>query len=235
MLKRLAIAALCLATLAARAAAPTHMYTLDDASDSLGGPALTGLGGTFGTSAFGQVGYSFGFNQGLSLAGAVNESVYTIDFSFSLDDVGGYKRLLEFKNLASDNGVYAHGGRTSFYPQNLATGDGLPLTAGQLARFTITRSASGLVKTYLNGAADLSFSDAGSQWATFTGPSQVAYFFRDDALEATSGFVDTIRIYDVALSASQVAAIGSPVPEPGTWALMLGGLVLVGGLVRRRF
>lgn len=218
---------------AVQAAAPTHLYLLNDASDSLGGPALTGLGGTFGASAYGQTGYSFGANQGLSVSGAVGAAVYTVDFAVELDDVNGYKRLVDFQNLSSDSGLYNLNSTLDFFP---VVNSAAAFTAGQPARVTITRDAAGEFIGYVNGVEQIRFADTGNL-ATFSGPSQIAYFFRDDNAvtnEAGSGFVDYIRIYDVALSAAEVAALASPVPEPATWALMACGLVPVASVVARR-
>jgi hypothetical protein len=59
---------------------------------------------------------------------------------------------------------------------------------------------------------------------TFNGV-QTAYF---------RGLVDEVSVYDEALSGAQVnGLLAGPVPEPGTWALWLGGLGAL-GLVRRR-
>ncbi len=222
------------AALCAQAASPTHLYLLDDASDALGGPALTGFGGGFGTAAYGASGYSFAANQGLALEGAVPQSVYTIDFVVALDETTGYRRLVDFKNLLSDTGLYNLNTSLNFY--NVATGPGAAFSVGELARVTITRDAGGTFSGYVNGVQQISFVDSAGL-GEFTGPSQIAYFMRDDnavSNEASAGFVDYIRIYDVALDASEVAGLSNPVPEPGTWALMLGGLALLGHAARRR-
>jgi hypothetical protein len=59
---------------------------------------------------------------------------------------------------------------------------------------------------------------------TFSGV-QTAYF---------RGLVDEVSMYDLALSDGQVSNLfAGPVPEPGTWALWLGGLGAL-GLARRR-
>lgn len=38
----------------------------------------------------------------------------------------------------------------------------------------------------------------------------------------------------VSLQLSNIRAVAAPVPEPGEWAMMAGGLALVGGIARRR-
>jgi hypothetical protein len=230
------LVALALAAGLAQAATPTHVYLLDsDGHDEMGGPDVVGEGGSFGVSASGQLGYQFDFNQGLVLTNVLPASVYTIDFSVSLDLLSGYRKLIDYKNLNSDDGLYNLSGALNFYP--VITGD-VVFNAGQLARVTVTRDAAGTVVGYVNGSAQFSFDDSLAQRATFTEAQQLGRLFHDDLAtgqrEASPGFVDYVRIYDVALTADEVANLPSPVPEPAVWALMLAGGLFVARRTSRR-
>ena len=209
------------------AGAADHLYQLNgNLNDSLGGPALTANGGTLGASA-----YSFQAGQGLMMGVSLG-SVYTIDMSFHFDALGGYQKIIDFSNLVSDNGVYAHGTAWSFYPvADYATP---ALVNGTDARLTITRDASALVTLYVNGSALGSFTDT-NNYANF-GANNAAFFMDDAATghrEQGAGSVDYIRTFDSALSAGQVATLG-PVPEPASVAMLMAGLALLAMVVRRK-
>jgi len=229
---RLFVATLALSAAAlAQAQTASHVYLMNDASDLLGGPALTTLGGDFTTQA-GR--YSFGANQGLSLENAVNASVYTIDFVFNFDLVSGYRRLIDFKALTSDTGLYNYSSQLKFY--NEATGPDSVFAIATDARVTLTRDAAGLLTGYVNGVLQFQFNDTAGL-SQFSAANQIAYFFRDDNAvsgEASAGSIDYLRIYDTALTASQVANLASPVPEPATGVLALAGIGLFALLRRRR-
>jgi len=228
---RLLAAALALSATLAQAQTPTHVYLMNDASDALGGPALTTLGGDFTTQA-GH--YSFSANQGFSIQNALNVDVYTIDFVVSLDTLDGYRRLVEFKDLAADTGLYNYNTKLNFY--NVATSVDDVFAAGKEARVTLTRDAAGQVTGYFNGVQQFQFDDAGGL-ATFSGANGIAYFFRDDNAvpgEASSGSIDYLSIYDTALTAGDVANLTSPVPEPATGLLAVAGIGVFALLRRRR-
>lgn len=199
-------------------------------ADAGAGPSLTNNGGTLGAT-----GITFGANQGPTLGGFSNFGVYTIQMAFSFDAANGYRKILDFKSRASDNGFYNLSQMLNFYP--VVTSATNQFSTGVIANVVLTRDAAGLTTGYVNGTQQIQFTDS-SNLAVFT--SEIN-FLRDDFAtgerEASSGFLDFIRIYDTALSAREVAGLpgGTPgtVPEPASWALMIAGFGLVGVGLRR--
>lgn len=212
--------------------APTliHDYQLNGTfADALGGPALVAAGGTLGGT-----GYTFAANQGLSLSnGLAGNGNYSIEMSFSFSNTGlgaGYRKILDFKDRSSDNGLYALGKALNFYPVATA---GTAFANNVNVDVVLTRdSGTNAVNGYLNGVNMWSFVDAGSL-AVFSSANDIVQFFKDDTVtgggESSGGFVDYIRIYDGAI----IPSPNGNVPEPGTLAL-LGVAALVAGLRRRR-
>lgn len=79
----------------------TYLFNLNNSlADETNTVSLTSNGGTLGATN-----YSFGPNQGPSLSNVLGDT-YTIEMRFTLDDVSGYSKLIDFKNLTSDNGLY---------------------------------------------------------------------------------------------------------------------------------
>ncbi len=215
--------------LLALAASPTlaqtgHVYDLNGSyADASGGPSLTGDGGTLGAT-----GYTFGPNQGLTVLNAVSSSVYHIDLTFQFTDVGGYRKLIDFSDKNSDNGLYIYNGNLNFYPT--ITG-AAPVAVNQLTNVVLDRDAAGTVTGFVNGVQQFSFADT-SNLGVFNAPGNVIHFFEDDNAtgqrEASGGFVDRITI-----DSPNVA----PVPEAST-AVSTGLLLMLGvagfGVARRR-
>jgi hypothetical protein len=219
-------------------AALIHDYELNGTlADSLGGPSLVADGGTIGATR-----YTFGANQGLSLAYSALAStrLYSIETVFEFDQFSLWRKIIDFNNRTTDDGFY-------FDPSNLL--DFFPVVAGTMPVTTpvtvdvvLTRdAATGLVSAYLNGVAQFSFTDT-SGLSLFRGADNLIHFFEDDAAtgfaEASRGSVDCIRIYNNVLSASDVSNLvscsGGPttVPEPNT--LLLSLLALCAFVFMRR-
>lgn len=210
-------------------AALVHQYQFSgDYSDSVGSIALTGNGGSFsgGELIFGQ-------NEGPTLqAEASLTSVYSMGLRFSLDALNGYRKVLDFKDRASDSGQYLLDSNPEFFPVLTGTGSVNP---GVLVDLVVTRDAANTYSAYLNGSLSFSFTDSTSLAVS---PTAIYQFFRDDLAtggrESSSGKVDEIRVWNTALSASDVADAFAPVviPEPPTYlagallALPFGAQVL---------
>ncbi len=194
--------------------------------------ALTNNGGVMGAN-----GITFGAGQGPSITGFSNTGVYSIEVAFSLDQLSGYRRLLDFKGGTSDTGLYSYFQQTRFY--NVASSGTIDFTPGTMARLVLTRDATGNTVAYVGNTATMTFMDSGSLAVI----GSVLTFFNDDNSiggEQSPGFVDYIRVYDTALTAGDVAGLTPPgtmpgaVPEPTTWAMMLFGFGLIGYSVRSR-
>ncbi len=198
-----------------------HSYDLNGSlADSLGGPSLFANGGTVDAS-----GYSFGANQGLTLSGLnlVSTGAYEIELGFSFNDLNGYRKIIDFSNLASDAGLYTLGDALNFYP--VTTGPVGVFQPGQLANLVLTRTSAGSVTGSVNGVPQFSFFDSSA-----LAISDTLNFFIDDFAtsqsEASGGFVDYIRISD--------SAVVSPVPLPAALPLFVAGLAGAGMAAKRR-
>lgn len=188
---------------------PIHRYRLDGTyGDDDGGPALVPQGGSFDAG-----GYRFGMNQGLGLSGAMPVAIYTVDIKLALDVMAGWRKILDFKSLKDDSGLYVHDSTCSFVEDadNQVFVSSPPLlTAGTPFEVTLTRGTDGTVIGYVNRSMQFSIADnlgAG----TFSDPDAFADFGVDDMptsqQEASPGEIREIRIWDVALSSDQISQL----------------------------
>lgn len=223
---KLFLSVLLLGAGAAGAATLTNDYLFQNTlADSLGGPSLVSLGGTLGSGI-----YTFGADQGLSLSGALpgnQDADYSIYLDFEFGTLGGYRKILDFKNLTSDNGLYNLSTDLNYF--DFSFGPNGAFTPGTFAQVVLTRdNSTGLVVGYVDGVQQISFTDTTSD-AVFNAANNIINFFQDDDVtggrESSSGSVTEIRIYDGALTASEVADLSS-VPEPTSLVLAGAGLLL---------
>lgn len=223
---------------------PVASYEFNNtlASSVGGAPALVAVdpGGTsgFGTDlVFGvqQSVYNFaGARTGAGQAGLSlnaqgllgSSSVYTMEIVFKFTEgAGAWRRILDVQGRQSDNGFYVdYDNKLSVYP--VAGGAGF---SNDTDHNVVLVANDGLVSFYLDGGVQ-----ASAYTAVMNADLGLFNFFLDNIVgpaqeEYASGSVARIRLYDVALSATDIPSSGQTVPEPASLALVvlaLGGLAV---------
>lgn len=186
-------------------AALIHDYELNGTfADSLGGPPMVSGGGTLGAT-----GYTFAAGQGPNLSNAIPASNYSIEVGVALDDTSGYRKLIDFKNLTDDNGLYNLDTSLDFFRDPEIIGPAGAFANGVQVTVLLTRNgATGEVIGYVNGVQQFSFIDSAGD-ATFTAANNIIQFLIDDTQtggrEASGGFLDFVRIYDAPIGAKAAA------------------------------
>lgn len=165
-------------------------------------PALTdiGAGNTFVADTVNGVPTTvlqFPRLNGLQLqptTGIVSNEAYTIDMLFKFAEVTGYRRVLDFKNGTSDNGIYVLNGKIRFHGGGGTTGS-TNIAANTYNQLTVSRTVSGVVTLYINGLQELTFNDTTSEGVI--NPSNALRFFKDDGTgESSGGSVARIQLYN---------------------------------------
>jgi hypothetical protein len=190
------------------------------ASDIAGAPSLVdlGAGNRFALEQVGNVQRqvrTFPVSGGLSLAttGLVDPSAHSVVMTFRLDQRPGYRRLLDFTQGMSDNGLYDLNGRAVLYVDgNLATSR-VPVIGSSYVQVALTSWAvtGGLLESvYVNGAPVAS----GTVTEGFGLSSGALRFFKDNASggaggEEAAGAVACVLVYDGTLSADEVRQVAA--------------------------
>jgi len=152
----------------------------------------------------------------------------------------GFQKILDFKNLTSDSGLYAvcclpasPGADLSLFAMG-GSGDPaaevfLPgFTNGTMMDLRVTRDANGLFSAFVNGQLGFSVKDTDGATIFSEGPDHhhIINFFMDDLLsrgvEAGPGFVDRIVV------TTPVASVPGPVAGAGLPGLILASCGLLG-------
>jgi len=175
-------------------------------------PDLVNIGGdinTFGTSTVdgqSRTVLNFPTSNGVSLAtttGVIANDTYSIVALFSFAEIGGYRRILDFKNSTSDDGLYFYNGTLWFYPVTATSTN--PIATSTFVQVVLTRDVAKNVVGYVDGVQIISLTDTNDVGVVDI--NNTLRVFKDDGGESSSGSVARIRLYDSVLSASEVAGL----------------------------
>ena len=170
-----------------------------------------------------------------------------VDFKNAVPSLGMYYEDLAFSTRFDANPAPA--GVSSIIKHAYGDPNAQPFVAssptpvmfgGDWLHIVTTRDAANTVRTYVNGGEVYSFVDgvlglgdeSDAVFSGATNPTGIMRFLQTDVgasgggwYEVGKGAIDFLRIYDSALSASDVATLASAVPEPATmWLLAVAGL-----------
>jgi hypothetical protein len=166
-----------------------------------------GVGNSFQSDivdGFARVVYRFPLNNGLWLQPTTNtipSNVWSMVFLMRLDDVSGYRRIVDTKTPASEYGLYVQSGYLNLYPYGQA--GGTPISASNYVQIVLTRDETNLVRCYVNAAQQFSAVDS-ANFFVIGGNTNAIRFFIDNAGENTGGDVARIRLFNHAFTPEQV-------------------------------
>lgn len=156
----------------------------------------------------------------LATAGLVDVDSHSIVMTFRMDEVAGYRRLLDFSGGTSDSGLYDLGGRIVMYPYG-ASSAGAALGSAYV-QVTLTSEATfpgfRLTTVYVGG---LPVASATTADGFGLGAGELR-FFKDNVSgpapgEESAGALACVLLYEGALTATEVgrqAADSAPCPAP---------------------
>lgn len=149
-----------------------------------------------------------------SLRSLLPSGSYSVVLLVRLAEISGYRRYLDFTGGSSDSGFYNLSGNLVLYPA--ASGTAALITANAYQQIAVTRDANGTVVGYVDATVALGPYDDSSTGAAAPTTDTLRFFKDDDAVaaEESAGAVARIRLYDGALTASEVAALAPVEQQP---------------------
>ncbi|HTG46874.1 MAG TPA: hypothetical protein VK646_04390 [Actinomycetota bacterium] len=136
---------------------------------------------------------------------ALRRGPYTIELLFRLEQVGGFRKLVDFDGGTRDAGLYDLDGCLNLFPK--VTGRPAGMRQDFYAHVVLTRDRNGAVVGYLDGIRRFAFEDRNGLALVH---GNVLRLFMDDLRtrrEYSGGAVARVRLFDRALAADEVTAL----------------------------
>ncbi len=183
-----------------------------------GGPDLKqNCTGTYSTDSLKLIGisrpvYNFALNCGLVFYDTnnfISNGTYSIETYVALDDAGGgLRKIIDFKNLTTENGFYDNANKVIFKSPDTTSGEFFDDKVWTFV--TLTRNGTTKLTTiYANGQYVSSFKDTKNNLAVYDANKKLT-FFEDDTTnqqqDASSGKVALINIYNYELDSVTATA-----------------------------
>ncbi len=131
---------------------------------------------------------------------------YTLVIHGVLEFTNGYRKLIDFRDLLEDSGLYNRNGVLEYVVGQV--GSSVSMMPSQYFQLVMTRDSAHTVNLYIDGKSEFSFNDTGL--GTSMCFSNQFHFYVDDgqtSSEDPQGAVARITLYDHALSADEVAEL----------------------------
>ncbi len=221
------VAALAMAVTAQAASAATVKadYRFEDtlASSVSGAPDITDIGsgntiegGLIGCTPSAARGFPQGNGLRLDTSSLVAPNDYSIAVLFQLADVSGFRRLIDFHDGTSDDGLYVHDGRLDFRAGGDHEAATPAIAANEYAEVVLANSPTA-DDVYVNGQRQLTTPNAGILTAGSV------RLFKDNTSggntgEESGGQVARVRLYDGTLSETNALQLNSQSPLEATCA-----------------
>ncbi len=131
---------------------------------------------------------------------------YTLVIQGVLEFTNGYRKLIDFRDLSVDTGVYNRNGVLEYVSGQV--GLAVSMMPNQYFQLVMTRDSAHMVSLYIDGELEFSFNDTGSE-TSMCFSDQFHFYVDDDqtSSEDPQGAVARITLYDHALSADEVAEL----------------------------
>lgn len=144
--------------------------------------------------------YAFESNQGFKVDPSdILSDAYTIEMVLQLSEVESYARILDFKGLSTDVGVYARHSTVVYYPKYTSTLS--ILKPNSWFHLTLTRTSNNVFSAYINGKLAYQFEDNENA----TRITRPLIFFDDDGTESRSGMLAVLNFFDIPLDKNKIS------------------------------
>lgn len=199
-----------------------------DLSDAFSNSTCTGFNNTitnYVSNSLFWIGDSTNFGGGFEVRvpdALFTETNYSIAIDFLYSEVSGYRKILDFANMNSDQGVYFNGNLRLY-----SVGSYGPTTINPVTSYTVLLTRNGSddsTKAYLVNGNTLSLESFGDDAnldyvPVLSGADRVLHFFHDDSTTVSefsvSGAVSQIRIWNGVATISDIIGVPSYEQQTG--------------------